>query len=101
MGADPADPGRVATNFTDPPDIAIQIMSPGQSVISQVRRCTWSVTHGVPLALLVNPRDESVRLFRPGVGPVVLRGTDAVEVGDILPDFHLTVADLFSALSAE
>src|SRR5437870_3575677 len=33
--------GRIADVFQIPPDIAVEIVSPEQSVASQVRRCLW------------------------------------------------------------
>ena len=52
--------GRVADDFREPPDIAIEIASPGQSVNQLVSRCLWYVGHGVPVALLIDPYHESV-----------------------------------------
>ncbi len=61
--------GRVANDFFDPPDIAVEIVSPEQSVNAQVRRCLWFVANGVGVALLVDPADDSVLLFRSGQPP--------------------------------
>jgi Uma2 family endonuclease len=91
--------GEVANDFFEPPDIAIEIVSPEQSVNSLVRRCLWYVENGVRVALLVDPHDRSVILFRPSSRPVPLRGADAIEIGDILPGFQLSVDQLFGSLS--
>src|SRR5262252_4303342 len=48
--------GEIAEGtMTDPPDIAVEIVSPGQRVTSLVRKCVWYVEHGVTLALIVDP----------------------------------------------
>src|SRR5436190_9807814 len=47
--------GLIVDDFTEPPDIAIEIVSPEQSVNALVRRCVWYVAHGVQMALLVDP----------------------------------------------
>jgi Uma2 family endonuclease len=91
--------GEVANDFFEPPDIAIEIVSPEQSVNSLVRRYLWYVENGVRVALLVDPHDRSVILFRPSSRPVPLRGADAIEIGDILPGFQLSVDQLFGSLS--
>ena len=39
--------GELPDDFTEPPDIAIEIVSPGQNVTRLVRRCIWYVDHGV------------------------------------------------------
>lgn len=91
--------GKVADDFTLPPDIAIEIVSPTQSVNALVRRCLWYVRNSVRVALLVDPADESVLIFRAGRVPRVLRGNDAIDVDDFLPGFRLTVEELFDSLS--
>ncbi len=93
------DTGRVVNDFFEPPDIAVEVVSPEQSVNALVRRCLWYVDHGVRLALLIDPDDRSVIVFRPGSQPSALRGADPIDVADVLPSFQLTVADLFAALS--
>ena len=90
--------GKVANDFLAPPDIAIEIVSPRQTVNALVRRCLRYVALGVRAALLVDPDDESVILFRPDGSAVALRGAGEVDLGDIAPGFRLTVADLFARL---
>jgi Uma2 family endonuclease len=90
--------GRLANDFQDPPDIAVEIASPEQSVNQLVRRCLWYVAHGVTLALLVDPVDESVLLFRPGQTPIGLQGAERIDVSEVLPGFDLTVEELFASL---
>ena len=95
----PVDQRReIVNDFREPPDIAIEIVSPEQSVNALVRRCLWYVANGVGVALLVDPADRSVLLFRPGEMPRPLRGPDPIDVGEILPGFELTVQELFDAL---
>jgi len=90
--------GEVADDFLVPPDIAIEIVSPEQSVTALVRRCLWYVDNGVRLSLLVDPGDASVLVFRPGSRPRALRGADRIDVGEVLPRFQLTVEELFGSL---
>jgi Uma2 family endonuclease len=90
--------GEVPDDFTEPPDIAVEIISPGQTVTTLVRKCIWYVEHGVILALLVDPVDRSVLLFRPNALPRALRATDAIDLSEVLPGFEATVDQLFSAL---
>lgn len=90
--------GEIADDFFVPPDIAVEIRSPRQSVAQQVERCRWYVDNGVCIALFVNPPTRSVTVFRPGVDPVVLRGADPIDLSEILPSFRLTVDELFATL---
>jgi Uma2 family endonuclease len=90
--------GRIVDDFWEPPDIAIEIVSPEQSVNALVRRCLWYVSNGVQVALLVDPYDEPVLAFRPDRPAIAWRGTDQIGVGEVVPDFELTVDRLFSSL---
>lgn len=90
--------GKIAHDFSEPPDITVEIVSPGQSVNSLVRRSAWYVRHGVQVALLLDPDDESVAVIRPDATPTVLRAIEPLDLGDVLPGFHLTVGELFDAL---
>jgi Uma2 family endonuclease len=90
--------GRVLDVFSEPPDVAVEIVSPQQSVNALVRRCLWYVEHGVGRALLVDPDDDSVLVFRHDETARALRGADGIDLGDLLPDFALTVEELFASL---
>jgi Uma2 family endonuclease len=82
----------------EPPDIAVEIVSPDQSVTSLIRKCLWYVEHGVSVSLLVDPGDESVLLFRAAGAPRALRNEDQLVVEDVLPGFAVSVAEVFKAL---
>lgn len=90
--------GVLVNDITEPPDIAIEIVSPDQSVTSLIRRCLWYITNGVVIALLVDPDDVSILSFRPGAEPRVLRGPDRIDLSPVVPAFQLTVNELFASL---
>src|SRR4051794_18414670 len=72
--------GKIANVFTTPPDLAIEIVSPGQSVAGQVRRCQRFITDGVRLVLLVDPDDESVVRFGSDGTVQVLQNEDLIDL---------------------
>jgi Uma2 family endonuclease len=90
--------GKLANDFTEPPDIAIEIVSPGQSVNRLIRRCLTFVDAGVLVAVLIDPSDESIVVVRPGVEPIGLAAGDTLDLSDIIPDLRLDVAALFDSL---
>lgn len=90
--------GEVADDFVEPPDIAIEVVSPEQRVNWLVRKCLWYVANGVHIALVVDPADKSVLLFRPGQPPLALQGSERVALDDVLPGLELTVQELFDSL---
>lgn len=90
--------GRIANDFLIPPDITIEIVSPEQSTNALVRRCLWYVAHGIAAALLVDPLDESVLAFRADQEVGDWHARDQIDLTEILPDFELTVEQLFASL---
>ena len=93
--------GLVAEYFTTPPDVAVEIVSPGQSRTRLMARCRWYVANGVRLAVFADPRRRVVRLFRPGAESGDRRGPDPLDLSDVLPGFTLTVDEFFAPLSAD
>lgn len=93
--------GQVAEYFTTPPDLAVEIISPGQVRARLLARCRWYVAHGVRLALFADPRRRVVRLFRPDAESGDLRGADLIDLTDVLPGFTLSVDAFFAPLSAD
>ncbi|MBI2756026.1 MAG: Uma2 family endonuclease [Chloroflexi bacterium] len=95
----PRDPdGRVADNILIPPDLAVEIVSPGQSTTGLVELCLWYVANGVRLALVLDPADESALVVQPDRTVRVLRGEDVFEAGEALPGFALGIGELFQTL---
>lgn len=92
--------GQVGDDFLEPPDIAIEIASPEQSVTALVRRCLWYVAHGVEVALLVDLTDHSVLAFRRDEPAAAWHGSDQIDLHEVLPAFALTVENLFATLRA-
>ena len=90
--------GEVANVFEVAPDVAIEIVSPGQSPNALVRRCVWYVDNGVERALVVDPADRSVVQFDTGLAPRTLRGDEPIHFGAAVPGFRLTVDELFGSL---
>src|SRR5687767_4683780 len=68
--------GEFIEDLYEPPDVAIEILSPEQHRADLIAKCEWYVAHGAALALLVDPDDRSVMAFRPGAEAVALYGAD-------------------------
>jgi Uma2 family endonuclease len=95
----PRDPdGALADVFVEPPDIAVEIVSPEQSVKDLIEKCRWYVDHGVSIVLLVHPRQRWVRRFSADADTEALRGADRIDLDAVLPGFELTVEQLFATL---
>jgi Uma2 family endonuclease len=90
--------GDIDDQFWVPPDIAVEVASPGQSINELTTRAKLLLANGVRAVLVVDRRPRQVRLARPGRPIVTFRGEDVVTVEDVLPGFAFVVQDLFAAL---
>jgi len=90
--------GRVPNQFTTPPDLAIEILSPEQRLSDLRAKCRWYVTSGSDLVLLVNPENESVERFSADGAEATLRGADTIDFAPVLPGLTLTVDAVFALL---
>lgn len=93
--------GDIADIFTEPPDVAIEIASPGQNVKQLIRRLISFVHAGVLVAVLVDPKDRSVVVARPGSDLRILKVGDTLDLDDAIPGLRLEIAAIFGALRIE
>src|SRR5436309_2156781 len=56
--------GELLDDVTTPPDVIVEVLSPGQSQREQRDRCYWFVGQGVEAALLVHPRERWIDVIR-------------------------------------
>jgi Uma2 family endonuclease len=89
--------GTFPAPFTDPPDLAVEIISPGQLVGAMLDRCRELIEHGVRVVLMVDPIRHGVYALRGGTEPALLREADVVDLHDIVPGLRLTVTTILSA----
>ncbi|MGI8550549.1 MAG: Uma2 family endonuclease [Dehalococcoidia bacterium] len=80
------------------PDLAIEILSPGQPTRPFVDKITFFLRHGVRLVWIVDPLTESVLVLSPGEDNLTLTIDDQLDGNDVLPGFSVAVRDLFAQL---
>lgn len=90
---------RAPADFVEAPDLAIEIISPGQTLADEVQKCLDFLENGTIVALLILPAEEAVFEFRQQHPLNVLRGDDPLPVDDLLPGLGLTVRDLFEVVN--
>ena len=78
------------------PDVAIEILSPGDNPAHVVHKIGVYLAAGSLLVIVVDPKDRSVTLHDPE-GSRVLRGGDGI-AHDAMPGFALPLPALFAAL---
>lgn len=82
-------------NFIQPPLLAVEILSPGQSIPQLLEKTAFYLEAGVPLVWLVDPQERSVTVCRPDRLPEVCRGEDPLKDETLLPGFSVSVREIF------
>lgn len=90
--------GEVADDIFEPPDLAIEIRSPGQPLQAQLRRCRAYVSEGVSIALAIDPQDRRLWLFATDRPQQEVQGDEPIDLGDVLPGFTITPSEIFARL---
>ncbi len=91
--------GRIEDDVFLAPDLAIEILSPGQTVKNLSARLSWCVGHGVRLGWLIQPRQERVLVFRPDEPVRTLEPGDTLSGLDVVPGYALPLTELFGWLN--
>jgi Uma2 family endonuclease len=83
------------------PDLAIEVLSPGNTKAEMMRKRIEYFHSGVRLVWIVDCRSRSVAVYTTPVGVTVLDEEATITGGDVLPGFESVVADFFSDLDAD
>jgi Uma2 family endonuclease len=90
--------GNYVAHPTTPPDLVAEIYSPGdEDRRDLVLKAAWYVEQGVSIVLLVDPDRRSVTVFT-GEDEAAYANDTWLPLDTLLPDLHLTPAELFAAL---
>lgn len=91
--------GRIANQCGISPDWTIEILSPKQSPNRVIRNIMFSIQNGTKLGWFLDSEDESIMVFQPNQVPEIKQGNEILTVLDVLEDWDLSVADIFSCLN--
>lgn len=92
---------RLPNNLGDepcpiPPDLAIEIVSPGQSFGEIAEKAMDYLKAGVLRVWVVDPQAQSITVFAPESMPITYRGENDVIRDQTLPELSLTAHALFT-----
>ena len=87
------------TYYPGPPDLAVEVLSPGDMVAEVDRKVHDWLRYGTRLVWTVNPSGRNVTVYRSESDIVVLTAADALDGGDVVPGFSCRVADIFVGAS--
>lgn len=78
------------------PDLAVEVLSPTDRPAEVVTKVEMYREAGVPLIWLVDPQVQTVTVIAASESLRVLKATDTLDGGAVLPGFSVPVADLFA-----
>jgi Uma2 family endonuclease len=93
--------GEIANRFESYPDWTIEILSPDQSPNRVINKIIFCLNQGTKLGWFIDPDDKSVMVFQPNQLPEVKYDTDKLPVLDVLSDWQVRAADIFSWLKVK
>jgi Uma2 family endonuclease len=93
--------GRIGGPGEQPPNLVVEILSPGQSVADLVERCAHYVAHGAQVALLLEPSAENIWVFRPDRLRTIAHGAEPIDLQEVAPGLVLIPGEIFAALDLD
>jgi Uma2 family endonuclease len=76
------------------PDFVAEVLSPSDEAVKVEEKVDAWLRAGVRVVLVVDPQDRTIREYRAGAF-VQVYGEGTIDLGDVVPRFHLDVAELF------
>ncbi|MSR56974.1 MAG: Uma2 family endonuclease [Planctomycetaceae bacterium] len=86
--------------MTIAPDLAAEVVSPGDGAYEISRKAEEYLAAGIPLVWIINPDTRTVLIYRADGSIIGLREADWLTGESVLPSFKCRVGDLFSGLKA-
>jgi len=90
-------PGRNTGFFQGAPDLAVEIISPTDRPGEVKAKAKDWLEAGCRIVWLVDPETRTVAVYRGRAKAVVLRESDTLSGGDVLPGFSLAVSEIFGS----
>jgi Uma2 family endonuclease len=82
--------------FEIPPDLAVEVLSPGDRRADVRAKIREYVFYSVPMVWLVDPEARTVTVYRGSMRGTELDEADDLDGGDVLPGFSCKIADFFA-----
>lgn len=88
--------GPTEKYWPEPPDLVVEVVSPGDSFSAVHEKALAWLEAGSALVVVADPRTRMVTVYRPGGVMTALRGDDPVDAGAVVPGWTPPADDLFS-----
>ncbi len=89
------DSGRPNKFRVGPPDLAVETMSPADTVFDVDEKVREWIAGGTRLVWVINPRQQTATVYTPDNTAKILGVADTLDGMDVIPGFQIAVAELF------
>ncbi|HEX8707396.1 MAG TPA: Uma2 family endonuclease [Pyrinomonadaceae bacterium] len=79
-----------------PPDLAVEVVSPGDSFDEVEEKINDYLSAGVSAVWIVSPKRRTVIIYRANAEAQTLSESDTLDAGDVIPGFRYNVAGIFT-----
>lgn len=88
-------PPSESTIFDGPPVLAVEILSPSDQAQDVDEKIEEYLRCGVKIVWIVDPRFQTITVYRPDAEPVLFNRTQTIAAEPHLPGFSVPVASIF------
>ena len=88
--------GEVEGFWPEAPDLAVEVVSPGDSYTDVEEKVFAWLDAGTKMVVVINPRQRSATVYKSSIDIVALAEADVLAGGDIVPGFELAVQEIFA-----
>lgn len=81
--------------FPGPPDLAIEVVSPGESVREVEEKAHFWVKAGTRMVVVIDPERETAAVYRANRRALRLQKDDVLDGEDVVPGWRLPLRELF------
>lgn len=87
--------GLTGKYFPGAPDLAVEVVSPNDTLSEVQAKIQDWLTHGTRLVWVVDPKTRTITVYRPDGTANVLKAKDTLDGENVLPGFAFPLAKLF------
>jgi Uma2 family endonuclease len=88
--------GRVQGYGEGAPDLAVEVLSPGNTKREMAEKVEEYFAAGARLVWVVNPKSKTVTVYRSLTDTVTMAEKDTLDGGEVVPGFQIPVAEIFA-----
>jgi Uma2 family endonuclease len=92
--------GKIEGYWPGPPDIAVQVLDPGDGLSEQETLSRW-FGFATKQVWIVDPKHSTVTVYRSPSDSTKFSGSDDLEAQDLFPGFRLSLDKIFGTSSQE